>query len=124
MGQVLQGLCGWMGCRNDAETTLNARPLCRLHFYEVGTKRLEDYQSLFRIADPQGAERTNVATFLSEMIGQTTRLVTGAKIMDPIEREMYLTLSRNAAEMFKRVQRSPRMPPASSRLSSRSSTSG
>lgn len=100
--------CGWMGCKNDAESTLGARPLCRKHFYEIGMKRMDDYRALFHVADLQGAERTAAASFLSDLIGQTTSLVTGLKTLAPVERELYLQLTLSAAELFRRVQRVPR----------------
>jgi hypothetical protein len=101
--------CGWMGCRNDAESSLGARPLCRKHFYEIGMRRMDDYRAMSRAADLQDAERAAATSFLSDLIGQTTSLVTGSKTLTPVERELYLQLTLSAAELFRRVQRGPRI---------------
>ncbi|MGA7853765.1 MAG: PilZ domain-containing protein [Candidatus Acidiferrales bacterium] len=104
------GLCGWIGCKNLSEATLDARPLCRKHFYDIASRRLADYRERFAGADPVGRDRVAASAFLSELIGQAGTLVTGAKELTAEERDDFLALSTDAVEMYKRVQRNPRIP--------------
>jgi hypothetical protein len=104
------GLCGWIGCKNPSEATLDARPLCRRHFYDIASRRLADYHERFAGADPIGRDRVNASAFLSDLIGQAGTLVTSAKLLTDKERDDFLALSTGAVEMYKRVQRNPRIP--------------
>ncbi len=106
---MAKGLCEWMGCGSEVEATLGARPLCSRHFYEIGSRRMEEYLTRFQGTDAFGADRQTAAAFLSELISQTTMLVANSKKMAATQREAFLQLSLSAAEMFKRVQRSPRI---------------
>lgn len=104
------GLCGWIGCNVPMDATLEARPLCRKHFYDIASRRLSDYRERFARADPVGRDRVAASAFLSELIGQTGTLVTSAKQLSAKERDDFLALSTDAVEMYKRVQRNPRIP--------------
>jgi hypothetical protein len=104
------GLCGWIGCKSASEAALEARPLCRKHFYDIASRRLADYHERFAGADPVGRDRVAASAFLSELIGQAGTLVTGAKQLTAKERDNFLALSTDAVEMYKRVQRNPRIP--------------
>jgi hypothetical protein len=104
------GLCGWIGCKNSSEATLDARPLCRRHFYDIAARRLADYHERFAGADPVGRDRVAASAFLSDLIGQAGTLVTSAKELTAKERDDFLALSTDAVEMYKRVQRNPRIP--------------
>jgi PilZ domain-containing protein len=104
------GVCGWIGCKNPPEATLGARPLCRKHFYDIAARRLADYHERFAGADPVGRDRVAASAFLSELIGQAGTLVTGAKQLTDRDRDNFLALSTDAVEMYKRVQRNPRIP--------------
>jgi len=107
MGVVL---CGWTGCNKEAEATLDGRGLCRFHFHTVATKQLEDHRrSMQRITYSEG-DRLAVCKLLSEVVSQATALVTKTKLLAPVEREQFLQLSLAATELFKRVQREPRIP--------------
>ncbi|MGB8438423.1 MAG: PilZ domain-containing protein [Candidatus Acidiferrales bacterium] len=104
------GLCGWIGCKNLSEAALDARPLCRKHFYDIAARRLADYHERFAGADPVGRDRVAASAFLSNLIGQAGTLVTSAKELTAKERANFLALSTDAVEMYKRVQRNPRIP--------------
>lgn len=104
------GFCGWIGCKNPSEATLETRPLCRKHFYDIASRRLADYRERFAGADPVGRDRVAASAFLSDLIGQAGTLVTGAKQLTAKERDNFLALSTDAVEMYKRVQRNPRIP--------------
>ncbi len=100
--------CGWSGCSSGAEATLDARPLCRNHFYDTAARRLEEYRARLQRIDPAGTDRITIPKFLSEVINQTTTLVATAKFLSPGQRDQFLELSLSAAELYRRVQRSPR----------------
>jgi hypothetical protein len=104
------GVCGWIGCKHPSEATLDARPLCRKHFCDIAARRLADYHERFAGADPVGRDRVSASAFLSELIGQAGTLVTSAKELTAKERDNFLALSTDAVEMYKRVQRNPRIP--------------
>jgi len=104
-----EGACGWAGCSNGAEATLDGRALCRNHFYDLAGRRLVEYRVQLRRTEPAGADRIGVTKFLSEIINETTNLVASAKFLGPLEREQFLGLSLAAAELYKRIQRNPRL---------------
>lgn len=107
MGEVA---CGWAGCGSGSETTLDGRPLCRNHFYDVAVNRLGEYRAALQQMEPAGPGRNSVLKFLSEVVNQTTTLVVIAKLLGPSQRDQFLELSLSAIELYKRVQRNPRIP--------------
>jgi hypothetical protein len=102
--------CGWPGCSGGAEATLNGRSLCRGHFYDMAARNLEEHRARLERIGPLGADRIATLKFLSELINQTTTLVARAKFLGPSQRAQFLELSLSAAELYKRVQRNPRIP--------------
>jgi hypothetical protein len=106
MGEVA---CGWAGCGSDSEATLDGRPLCRNHFYDIAARRLEEYRARLQLVEPAGLARNAILKFLSEVINQTTTLVAGVKFLGPSQRDQFLELSLSAIELYKRVQRNPRI---------------
>jgi hypothetical protein len=102
--------CGWSGCSSGGETTLDGRPLCRNHFYDMAAKRLEEHRARLKQSEPAGATRIAILKLLSEVINQTTTLVATAKFLSPSQRDQFLELSLSAIELHKRVQRNPRIP--------------
>ena len=105
-----EATCAWAGCNSGSEATLGGRQLCPKHFYDLAAKRLEEHRRGLKRSAPAGAERTAVCQFLSEIISQTTALVISAKLLSRERRHQLLELSLSAAELHKRVQRSPRIP--------------
>lgn len=101
--------CGWSGCNNSAEMTLDGRPLCRNHFYDIAARRLEEHRARLQSIEPAGADRTAMTNSLSEIITQTTMLVASAKFLGPGQRDQFLEVSSSAVELYKRVQRNPRV---------------
>jgi len=102
-------ICGWSGCAASAEVTLESRALCRNHFYEAAVMRLEEFRMRLQSASPVGKERIAFSQFLTELISQTTMLAATAKFLAPLQRDQFYELSLAAAELFKRVQRNPRV---------------
>jgi hypothetical protein len=100
--------CGWSGCGSVAEATLEGRALCRNHFYDVATKRLEEHRTRLQRISPVGKDRIAVSRFLTEMISEATTLVAKAKLLAPWQRDQFFELSLAGVDLFKRVQRNPR----------------
>ncbi len=102
--------CGWAACGNTAEASLSSRPFCRLHFYEIGSRRLAECRE--RLLATLAAENDSAATltFLSELITQTTNLVATARFLSTSQRDQFLELSMSALDVSKRIQRHPRKP--------------
>jgi len=103
-------VCGALGCGNFAEATLDELSLCRNHFYERALKRIEEYRGRLQTIEAAGTGRNEAPEFLSQIIAQTTTLVTNAKLLGPGQRDQFLALSMSAMQLFKRAQRPPRMP--------------
>ncbi len=83
--------------------------LCRNHFYEIGVRRLEEHKARLREGGPTGPDRSKILSFVSQLISETTVLVAGAKLLGQEQRDKYLDLSFAATELYKRVQRLPRI---------------
>jgi hypothetical protein len=117
-------VCESLGCGNFAEATLDGRSLCRDHFHDRATKRIEEYRGRLQKLEAAGGGRNQVSGFLSEIIAQTTMLVTNAKFLGPGERDRFLDLSTSAMQLFKRAQRAPRMARNMPVLVSRADSTG
>jgi hypothetical protein len=102
--------CEWSGCSSSGEATLDQRPLCRIHLYDMAAKRVEEHRARLKQSEPIGATRIAILKFLSEVINQTTTLVATAKFLSPSQRDQFLELSLSAIDLHKRVQRNPRIP--------------
>ena len=107
--RVGEATCGWTGCNRAGEAKLDGRLLCRDHFYRLATGRLEEHRRQLKRLAPVGDERAAISQFLSELIAQATALVTSARFLSPQQGHQLFVLSQSAAELNKRVQRSPRM---------------
>jgi hypothetical protein len=105
-----ESTCGWAGCSKGAEAELDARPLCRSHFFEIAAKWVEKHRESLQRTEPTGEHRLAVLKFLSELISQTTNLATRAKFLSPSQRDQFNELSTAALGLYKRVQRDPRVP--------------
>jgi len=101
--------CGSPGCSNGAEATFDGHSLCPIHFYTVASQRFEVYRARLAEGDPVGADRTKILYFVSELISATTILVASVKSLVPEQRDQFMQLSLSAAELYKRVQRDPRI---------------
>ena len=106
---MAEAACGWAGCGSGSEATLDNRPLCRSHFYDMAVKRIDEYRAGLQQIDSAGGDRTAILKFLSEVISRTTNLVASVKFLSPRQREQFFELSLSAADLYKRVQRSPRV---------------
>jgi len=106
MGEVT---CGWPACSSKPEATLDGRGFCRIHFYDKAAKSLDEYRARLQQIEPAGTDRTAILKFLSELISKTTTLVAGAELLNPQQQDQFLTLSKSAAELYKRVLRHARI---------------
>jgi hypothetical protein len=88
--------CGWAGCSSKPEATLDGLQLCRSHFYDIATIRVEEYRARVQQVEPAGADRSAILKFLSDAISQTTTLVSVAKLLAPSQRDQFLELSLSA----------------------------
>lgn len=102
-------VCESLTCGNVAEATLDGLSLCRNHFHDRAMKRIEEYRGRLQKIEAAGGGRNEVPEFLSEIIAQTTTLVTNAKLLGPGQRDRFLDLSLAAMQLFKRAQRAPRL---------------
>jgi len=101
--------CGTAGCSNGAEATFEGQPFCPVHFYNIASERFAQHRARLSQGDPAGADRMNILHFVSELISVTTILVASAKSLGQEQRDQFLQLSMSAAELYKRVQREPRI---------------
>lgn len=103
------GSCEFPACSHTAEATLDARLLCRSHFYDVATKCLNQHQDNLQRSELTGIRAAATLKSLSEIISQTTALVVRAKLLSPWQQGQFRELSVRALELYKRVQRDPRV---------------
>src|SRR5262249_23723242 len=87
---------------------LEGRLLCRDHFHQDAIKKLEQYHSRLPSANESDSEKATLSKFVSEVISQTTILVSRTKLLSPEQRTLFLELSRASLQFYKRVQRNPR----------------
>jgi hypothetical protein len=109
-GEMVEGTCDWAGCGNSSEAILEGRPLCRNHFHEVATMRLKQFTDSLRQVERSATLGIATLKLLSELISQTTTLVVHAKFLSPWQQDQLRDLSRSALELYKRIQRNPRIP--------------
>src|SRR5262245_39968309 len=101
-------VCQWEGCHYNGDTVLEGRLLCRDHFHQDAVRKLERYRSRLRSANESDTERASLSKFVSEIISQTTVLVSRTKLLSQEQRNLFLELSRISLQFYKRVQRNPR----------------
>ncbi len=106
--QSTESKCSWAACGSTAEATLSRRPLCRLHFYEIASRRLAECSGRLTETLANEGERAAALTFLSEIVTQTTTLAASAKYLSALQRDQFLELSISAMDVSKRIQRYPR----------------
>ena len=99
--------CCACGCWRAAIASLESRPLCRKHFIDACEGQLETYQRLVREnsfgeVSPELARR-----FVNECTQQAAK-IEGARDLDDRDRERLLSLIVLAAELGRRLRRSPR----------------
>jgi hypothetical protein len=117
-------VCGSFGCGKFAEATLDELSLCRNHFYDKAMKRMEEYRGRLQTTETAEGGRNEAPEFLSQIIAQTTMLVTNAKSLEPGQRDQFLDLSKSAMHLFKRAQRPPRLARNMPVLVSRADSTG
>ena len=102
-----EATCRWSDCGSSAETALEGCPLCRNHFYDLASRRLEEHRERLQRIAPEQADCDAISKFLNELIGQATTLVASSKLLSPWQRDQFFELSLSAAELYKRVKRNP-----------------
>jgi len=101
--------CSWTGCERKSGATLAQRTLCLEHFLEYAHRRVESIEVAFEDGSSQRNLSPDVQKLLSEVTSQTMKLATETRLLAPIHRETLLSLSTRAAEIYKRIQRMPRI---------------
>ncbi len=117
-------VCVAVGCGKFAEARLDELSLCRNHFYDRAIKRIEEYRGRLQTTEATEGGRNEAPEFLSQIIAQTTTLVTNAKSLEPGQRDQFLDLSKSAMHLFKRAQRPPRLARNMPVLVSRADSTG
>jgi len=101
--------CSWTGCDRISGAKLLERELCLEHFLEYADRRIA---TILHSVD-NGAEQRNlspeVQKLLSDVIAQTMRLATETKLLSPLYRDHLIALSSSAADIYRRIQRTPRI---------------
>src|SRR5215469_14047091 len=101
-------LCQWAGCHYSGDAVLEGRLLCKDHFHQNANKKLGEYRLRLRDANENDSERASLIRFVSEVISQTTLLVSRTKLLSEAQRELFLRLSHSSLQFYKRVQRDTR----------------
>lgn len=102
-------LCSWAGCGQPARSSLLDRLLCLEHFLQLATSRLGSIQNMVDESSEGRTVSPDVQTFLSQVISQTTTLAMETHLLHPGYREALLTLSTQAAELYRRIHRESRI---------------
>jgi hypothetical protein len=100
--------CQSAACHYNGDAVLEGRLLCRDHFHQDAVKKLERYRSRLRKANESDGERAALSKFVSEIISQTTVLVSRSKPLSQEQRDLFLELSWVSLQFDKRLQRNPR----------------
>lgn len=103
------GFCEIPACAHIAEATLDARSLCRDHFYDTAANCLDEHQRHLQRSELTGTRAVATLRSLSEIISQTTSLVVHAKFLSLGQQNRFRELSVSALELYKRLQRDPRV---------------
>ena len=103
------GLCDWAGCEKHSNTELEGRGLCLDHFLEHSQRKIQTMERAFNSETGERNVAPDTQSFLSNVISQTMLLAAQTRLLAPTHRETLLVLSTRAAEMYKRIQREPRL---------------
>jgi len=101
--------CGWGGCEKGSRTKLGGRSFCLDHFLELARARIESLLQLLAGSAEHNLS-PEVQSFLSEVISEITVLAAETRLLAPSQREELIALSTRAAEVYQRIQRTPRYP--------------
>lgn len=100
--------CRASGCAQPATVELETRPLCVNHFISTGYERLEDYARVVVEHRFQDATAEAMWVFLVECIERAADLTQHAGEIDNLQRARLLDILLRAAEVSRRLRRSPR----------------
>jgi len=101
--------CSWTGCDRVSGAKLLERELCIEHFLEYADRRITLILHSFEIGTEQRNLSPEVQKLLSDIIAQTMRLATETKLLSPQYRDHLIALSTSAADIYRRIQRTPRI---------------
>ncbi len=109
MAETASGQCSWIGCARAGRARILDRTLCLDHFLEFSSRRIQCIQQTFGRDSEERNVGPEVQKFLSQVISETTLQAAQTKLLAPLQRETLMTLSTTAAEIYKQIQRSPRL---------------
>jgi hypothetical protein len=101
--------CGWTGCDRAARSKIVERELCLEHFLQYSQRRVQSIQQALASDVDERHLSPEVQNFLSEVISQTTVLATEIRLLAEHQRNNLIELSTTAAQIYKRLQRTPRL---------------
>ncbi len=101
--------CSWTGCALTSGARFEERALCLEHFLEYSSRRITLIERAFEGDSGERNSSPKVLSFLSQVISQTTVLATETKRLAPLYRYSLILLSTRAAEIYKQIQRMPRI---------------
>jgi hypothetical protein len=110
MAEKASGQCSWSGCGRAARSSIAGRAVCLDHFLELAYRRMQSIEQVIAAGSRERNVAPEVQNFLSEVISETTVLAAQTKLLAPSQREELIALSTNAAEIYRRIQRAPRLP--------------
>jgi hypothetical protein len=103
------GQCNWTGCGRTSGAKIANRRLCLEHFLEFSDRRVGTIEQALAGDSGERNLPPEVLGFLSQVISQTMVFATETKLLAPLYRDNLIALSTRAAEIYKRVQRMPRI---------------
>jgi len=110
MAEKASGQCSWSGCGRAARSSIAGRSVCLDHFLELAHRRMQSIEQVIAADSQERNVSREIQNFLSEVIAETTVLAAQTKLLAPSQREELIALSTNAANIYRRIQRAPRLP--------------
>src|SRR5438034_11742530 len=105
--QSTDSKCVWAACGSAAEATLSRRPLCRVHFYEIASRRLAECSRRFAETLAHEVKRDLPLTLRSQLIPHTPNREASAKYLRASQLSQFLELSMCGMVVSERLQRYP-----------------
>ena len=109
MAEKVAEQCNWTGCEKTPRAKISGRAFCLEHFLQYSQSRVAKAQQMFAGRPEQRHLSPEMQTFLSEVISGTTTLATETRLLSPHQRDNLIRLSTTAAEIYRQIQRSPRV---------------
>ncbi|MCL6481557.1 MAG: PilZ domain-containing protein [Firmicutes bacterium] len=100
--------CTFPGCSIAAVSTLEQRPYCAQHLFEVCYQKVDEYLQGLRDHTLQESDDRTLRNFLTESTSVLTDLATSAVALDNLARARLLDLLLRVSELGQHLRRSPR----------------